>query len=146
MPAKSKKQQRLFGMVHAYQKGELKNASEEVKDIANSISKKDAKDFAETKHKGLPNKVKKKKSVKISESRLSEIITESVHKVLSEANEFDNKIFDVMKEIEEEMVQIEEWHKKNEDVDDYNTYQYYCTLKRAYNALDELVKFSNEDY
>ena len=37
MPAKSKEQQRLFGMVHAYQKGELKDASKEVKDIAKSI-------------------------------------------------------------------------------------------------------------
>jgi len=63
MPAKSKSQQRLFGMVHAYQKGELKNPSSEIKSIAKSISKKDAEDFAETKHKGLPNKVKKKKNI-----------------------------------------------------------------------------------
>lgn len=62
MPAKSKSQQRLFGMVHAYQKGELKNPSSEIKSIAKSISKKDAEDFAETKHKGLPNKVKSKKN------------------------------------------------------------------------------------
>ena len=51
----SKAQQRLFGMVHAYQKGKLKNASPEVRKIAKSIKKSDAKDFASTKHKGLPN-------------------------------------------------------------------------------------------
>lgn len=56
MPARSKSQQRLFGMVHAYQKGKLKNAPEEVKDIAESISEEDAEHFAKTKHKGLPEK------------------------------------------------------------------------------------------
>ena len=63
MPAKSKSQQRLFGMVHACQK-KGKCASEQIKKIAKSISKKDAKDFAKTKHEGLPNKVKKKKKNK----------------------------------------------------------------------------------
>jgi len=63
MPSKSKSQQRLFGMVHACQnKG--KCASKEIKKIAKSISKEDAKDFAKTKHEGLPNKVKKKKKNK----------------------------------------------------------------------------------
>lgn len=56
MPARSKSQQRLFGMVHAYQKGKLKNAPEEVKNIARSISDEDAEHFAKTKHKGLPEK------------------------------------------------------------------------------------------
>ena len=59
MPAKSKKQQRFMGMVHACQKGE-KCASPEVAKVAGSIKKKDAEDFASTKHKGLPEKVKKK--------------------------------------------------------------------------------------
>ena len=52
----SKSQQRLFGMVHAYQKGKLKNAPEEVKKIAKGIKKSDAKDFASTKHEGLPER------------------------------------------------------------------------------------------
>jgi hypothetical protein len=56
MPAKSKSQQRLFGMVHAYQKGKLKDAPESVKEIARSISDEDAEHFAKTKHKGLPEK------------------------------------------------------------------------------------------
>lgn len=64
MPAKSKSQQRLFGMAHAYNKGELPDASEEVKELAKSLKKKQVKEFAETKHKGLPNKVKKKKKKK----------------------------------------------------------------------------------
>lgn len=99
MPAKSKEQQRLFGMVHAYQKGELKNPSKEVKDIAKTISKKDAKDFAETKHKGLPNKVKKsvKETVTLSESQLRKIIAENLKKVINEwqeqeGNDIDSEI------------------------------------------------------
>jgi predicted RNA-binding Zn-ribbon protein involved in translation (DUF1610 family) len=54
--AKSKSQQRFFGMVHAAKKGE-KPASKEVAKAAKGMSKKDAKDFAKTKHKGLPDKV-----------------------------------------------------------------------------------------
>ena len=56
--AVSKKQQRFMGMVHAAQKGE-KPASAEVAKVAKSMPKKAAKDFAKTKHKGLPEKVKK---------------------------------------------------------------------------------------
>jgi len=56
MPAKSKSQQRFFGMVRAAQKGELENPSPEVADVADDISVKDAKKFAKTKHKGLPEK------------------------------------------------------------------------------------------
>ena len=58
MPAVSKKQQRFFGMVRAAQKGEMDNPSKEVLDVANDISMKDAKKFAKTKHKGLPEKKK----------------------------------------------------------------------------------------
>ena len=53
MPAVSKKQQRFFGMVRAAQKGEGAS-SPEVAKVADEISDKDAKKFAKTKHKGLP--------------------------------------------------------------------------------------------
>ena len=43
-------------MVRAAQKGELENPSPEVSDVADDISVKDAKKFAKTKHKGLPEK------------------------------------------------------------------------------------------
>ena len=52
----SKKQQIFFGMVRATQKGETKAPSSEVARVASSIKKSDAKDFAKTKHKGLPEK------------------------------------------------------------------------------------------
>jgi hypothetical protein len=56
--AASKAQQRFFGMVHAMQKGKkVSGASSELKGVAKGIGKKDAKDFAKTKHKGLPDHV-----------------------------------------------------------------------------------------
>lgn len=54
--AKSKAQQKFMGMVHAAKKGK-KPASKEVAKVAKGISKKDAKDFAKTKHAGLPKKI-----------------------------------------------------------------------------------------
>ena len=54
--AVSKAQQRFMGMVRAKQKGEMDDASPEVAKAAASMSKKDVKDFAKTKHKGLPAK------------------------------------------------------------------------------------------
>ena len=67
MPAVSKKQQRFFGMVRAAQKGEMKNPSSEVLDVASEISMKDAKKFAKTKHKGLPEKKKVTEAIKRDE-------------------------------------------------------------------------------
>lgn len=64
MPAKSRSQQRLMGMVHAEKKGKLNtkgmdpDLKKKVKKVASGIKGKDAEKFAKTKHKGLPEKVK----------------------------------------------------------------------------------------
>ena len=59
----SKSQQRFFGMVRKTQKeGEKKATSPEIARVASSIKMKDAKKFASTKHKGLPEKKVKKES------------------------------------------------------------------------------------
>ena len=58
MPSQSKAQQRFMGMVHSAQKGDMENPSKEVEKAADSMSDKDAKDFASTKHDGLPDHVK----------------------------------------------------------------------------------------
>ena len=52
----SQQQQKFMGMVYAAKKGE-KPASPAVAKAAAGMSKSDAKDFAKTKHKGLPKKV-----------------------------------------------------------------------------------------
>ena len=64
MPAVSKAQQRFMGMVYATKKGEMTNPSPEVAKAAASMKKKDAKDFASTKHKRLPEKKVSKEETK----------------------------------------------------------------------------------
>jgi len=60
--AVSKQQQKFMGMARAMQKGEkIKGASKELKKVAKTMKPKDTEDFAKTKHKGLPDKVKSKK-------------------------------------------------------------------------------------
>lgn len=56
MPAVSQSQQRLMAMVHAYKNGKLKRAPKKIKEVAKHISDDDARDFARTKHDGLPAK------------------------------------------------------------------------------------------
>jgi len=52
--AVSKKQQRFFGIVRSMQKGEEPKSGKAGK-VANDMKQSDVKDFASTKHKGLPN-------------------------------------------------------------------------------------------
>ncbi|MFW5847798.1 MAG: DUF5661 family protein [bacterium] len=79
MPAKSKSQQRLFGMVYAYKDGKLDlnelddSLAKKIKDIAEDISKKDAKKYASTEHDELPEKVEESSKIK----RFEEYIKES---------------------------------------------------------------------
>jgi len=78
MPSTSKKQQRFMGMVHAAQTGKLKNPSTAVKKVAKTMKKKDAKDFASTEHKGLPEKVKETvQNVVFKESVRAKMVNES---------------------------------------------------------------------
>jgi len=69
MPAVSKAQQRFMGMVHAVKKGEMAAPSPEVAQAAASMKKKDAKDFASTKHKGLPEKKKVEEGIGLAVAR-----------------------------------------------------------------------------
>ena len=74
--AVSKQQQKFFGLVRAIQKGEA-SGSPEAEKAAKDMSKKDVKDFASTKHKGLPKKVQ-------SESELNKRIKELKNKPVKE--------------------------------------------------------------
>ena len=58
MPALSKKQQKFMGIVRSIQKGEqpASKFNKDAQDVAKDMKKKDVKDFASTKHKGLPMK------------------------------------------------------------------------------------------
>ena len=76
MPSKSKAQQRFMGMVHAAQKGE-KPASTKVAKVAARMKKSDAEDYASTKHKGKPEKVKQ-------ETKVRALIRKMVREIMSE--------------------------------------------------------------
>ena len=69
MPAVSKSQQKFFGIVRAIQKGEMAPTTPETAEVAASMKKKDVKDFASTKHKGLPEKKKVEEGIGLSLAR-----------------------------------------------------------------------------
>jgi hypothetical protein len=88
----SKSQQRLMGMVYAYKKGKLnldnlnKSLADKIKKIADGgigkdgekikgISLKKAKDFAKTKHEGLPEKVEEQNII-----LFTDFVSESIKK------------------------------------------------------------------
>ena len=79
MPAQSKSQQRFFGVVKAMQKGDIPKKGKAGK-IAKTMSKDDVDDFASTKHKGKPEKVKR-------EQRVKELIKKMVREELAKMNE-----------------------------------------------------------
>jgi hypothetical protein len=79
--AVSKKQQRFFGMVRAAQKGEGAS-SPEVAKVASEIGKKDAKDFASTKHKGLPEKKKQQEEIQMTVDEAVRLPSEFGHIVM----------------------------------------------------------------
>ena len=86
MPSKSKSQQRYMGMVHACKKSDYKDcASKEVEDTARGMKAKDAKDFASTKHKGLPDKKEKNEMKDLIKQMVKEAIDE-FHGIDAEIN------------------------------------------------------------
>ena len=76
MPSVSKQQQKFFGVVKAMQKGDIPKKGSAGK-AAKSMDKDDVDDFASTKHKGLPKKVKK-------EMKVRELIRKLVRELIDE--------------------------------------------------------------
>jgi hypothetical protein len=85
MPAKSKSQQRFFGLVKAMQKGEVPKEGEAGK-VAKSMTKKDVDDFASTKHKNKPEKVKQENNV----SKVNKLIKKMVREAEGDGFSLDN--------------------------------------------------------
>ena len=79
MPAQSKSQQRFFGVVKAMQKGDIPKKGKAGK-IAKTMDKDDVDDFASTKHKGKPEKVKR-------EQRVRNLIKKMVREELAQMDE-----------------------------------------------------------
>ena len=84
MPAKSKAQQRFFGVVKGIQKGSGKGSGK-AKKAAKDMDPKDVDDFASTKHKGKPEKVKR-------EQRVRELIKKMVREMMNEKSGIPSSI------------------------------------------------------
>ena len=92
MPAQSKSQQRFFGVVKAMQKGDIPKKGKAGK-IAKTMDKDDVDDFASTKHKGKPEKVKR-------EQRVRNLIKKMVREIMNET--LPNKVTDKFKNLKDQ--------------------------------------------
>ena len=74
--AVSKQQQKIMGLALSVKRGDTPKSkvSKKVQDMSKEMSKKDLKDFASTKHKGLPKKTEKKDDVKKIEESIMLLI------------------------------------------------------------------------
>ena len=61
--AVSQQQQKFMGMVYAYKKGEMPNASDEVKKAAEGMTMKEVEKYASTKHANLPKKIEENTAI-----------------------------------------------------------------------------------
>ena len=118
MPAVSQAQQKFMGMVHAAQKGE-KPASADVAKAAKEMDPKDAKDFASTKHKGLPAKKET-----ITRARLKELVRE----VMKEESEYQKFFKAELEKAGKSIAQMSDEEKKD-----------------FFNKVDSAYKGKNED-
>ena len=78
MQAKSKAQQRLFGMVHAVQKGEMRSPSKKIRELAERVRMQDAHEFASTKQKGLPERKEEKRKKRRKQSAAGKFLPPAV--------------------------------------------------------------------
>ena len=121
MPAVSKAQQRFMGMVYATKKGDMTNPSPEVAQAAASMKKSDAKDFASTKHKKLPEKKVAKEAADFSQR----------DKIMKRAKPLHKHLFKNL-------------HKKDTS-GDVNEKIYYADSKQMKKYADEKKKHKEQD-
>ncbi len=101
MPAISRAQQRLFGLVRGLQKGKVSAASvsPHVRKLARNLTPADVEKYATTPHTGLPSKIKEVLSVQEEAPDLYEDITErelAINGILKDktAKKIDGKTVD----------------------------------------------------
>ena len=140
MPAVSKAQQRFMGMVYATKKGDMTNPSPEVAQAAASMKKSDAKDFASTKHKKLPEKKVAKEATDFSQRDNVMKKAKPLHKHLFKNLHKGDKKGDVNEKIDyadsKQMKKFADEKKKNREQD--NRMKFGKFSKRAEEAKDRL--------
>ena len=141
MPAVSKAQQRFMGMVYATKKGDMDNPSPEVAKAAASMKKSDAKDFASTKHKKLPEKKVAKEATDFSQRDKVMKKAKPLHKHLFKNLHKGDKKGDVNEKIDyadsKQMKKYADEKKKHKEQD--NRMKFGKFSKRAEEARDRLL-------
>ena len=142
MPAKSNKQQKFMGMVHAAQKGE-KPASARVAKVAKSIKKKDAEDFASTKHKGKPEKVKQETKVRrLIRNMVRDIMKENEKNIPPKSN-VPSKPEDSKETDEPEITDIPDNPFDKEEMEEAKKRDYKAEYKK-FQSSDKMKKYRAE--
>ena len=140
MPAVSKAQQRFMGMVYATKKGDMTNPSPEVAQAAASMKKSDAKDFASTKHKKLPEKKVAKEATDFSQRDKVMKKAKPLHKHLFKNLHKGDRKGDVNERIDyddsKQMKKYADEKKKHKDQDKRMKFGKF--YKRAEDARDRL--------
>jgi len=140
MPAVSKAQQRFMGMVYATKKGDMTNPSPEVAQAAASMKKSDAKDFASTKHKKLPEKKVAKEATDFSQRDKVMKKAKSLHKHLFKNLHKGDRKGDVNERIDyadsKQMKKFADEKKKHKEQDKRMKFGKFS--KRAEEAKDRL--------
>jgi hypothetical protein len=140
MPAVSKAQQRFMGMVYATKKGDMTNPSPEVAKAAASMKKSDAKDFASTKHKKLPEKKVAKEATDFSQRDKVMKKAKPLHKHLFKNLHKGDKKGDVNEKIDyadsKQMKRFADEKKKHKEQDRRMKFGKFS--KRAEEARDRL--------
>jgi hypothetical protein len=124
MPSTSKAQQQLMGMAYALKKGDMdpKDASQEVKDLADSMTLQQLKDFASTKHEGLPEYVK-------------EAEDHEVGMAMSQLNAISKAVGELLQKIGREEKDLPGWLQDHIS----QSYNYIKQANDGYHELDEMV-------
>ena len=115
MPAVSKKQQRFFGIVRAIQKGEMAPTTPETAKAAADMKKSDVKDFASTKHKGLPEKKKVEERIDYADSNQMKQFDDEKKKHKEQDNRMKfGKFYDKAKEAKDRLRpgEVKKWDKE----------------------------------
>ena len=140
MPAVSRAQQRFMGMVYATKKGDMTNPSPEVAQAAASMKKSDAKDFASTKHKKLPEKKVAKEATDFSQRDKVMKKAKPLHKHLFKNLHKGDKKGDVNEKIDyadsKQMKKFADEKKKHKEQDRRMKFGKFA--KRAEEARDRL--------
>jgi len=86
MPASSQQQQKIMGLALSVKRGDTPKTkvSKKVQDMAKKMSDKDLKDFAKTKHKGLPKKKETEENdIKKIEENIMKLIGKQIYNEVS---------------------------------------------------------------